>query len=87
MAVLGLCCCTWAFSNCGVRGFHCSSFPGCRAEAQGVWALVILAHGPNCFSARGVFPDQRSDLCPLCQQEDTGPLNHWTSREVLLTLF
>ena len=26
---------------------------------------VVVAHGPSCFAARGIFPDQGSNLCPL----------------------
>jgi len=48
MAVLGLCCCTWAFSVCGKHGLvsscwmwasHCGGFFCCRAWALGCVGL------------------------------------------------
>ena len=67
--ISGLCCCAWAFSTSGewgqlsgglsLRGFslrgslvaeHWLSRPGAQA---------------HCSGARGVFPDQGSNLCPL----------------------
>ena len=51
MSVLGLHCCTRAFSSCGewgllfivVRGPHCSGFSCCRAQALGAQASVAVA--------------------------------------------
>ncbi|KAJ8784007.1 hypothetical protein J1605_009050 [Eschrichtius robustus] len=37
---------------------------------------VIVAHGPSCSPARGIFPDQGSNLCPLHWQADSQPLRH-----------
>ena len=37
---------------------------------------VIVAHGPSCSAARGIFPDQGSNLCPLHWQVDSQPLRH-----------
>ena len=37
---------------------------------------VIVAHGPSCSAACGIFPDQGSNLCPLHQQADSQPLHH-----------
>ena len=34
LAVLSLCCCTQAFSSCGVRASHHDDFSCCRARAQ-----------------------------------------------------
>ena len=54
MAVLGLRCCTWAFSSCGERGValrcaaqasHCGGFSCCGAQALGAWASVVVACG------------------------------------------
>ena len=38
--------------------------------------LVIVAHGPSCFEACGILPDQGSNLCPLHWQADSQPLHH-----------
>ena len=37
---------------------------------------VVLAHGPNCSAACGIFPDQGSNPCPLHWQADSQPLHH-----------
>ena len=37
---------------------------------------VVVAHGPSCSAACGIFPDQGSNPCPLHQQADSQPLCH-----------
>ena len=37
---------------------------------------VIVAHGPSCSVACGIFPDQGSNPCPLHWQADSQPLRH-----------
>ena len=37
---------------------------------------VIVAHGPSCSMACGIFPDQGSNPCPLHWQADSQPLRH-----------
>ena len=37
---------------------------------------VVVAHGPSCSVARGIFPDQGSNPCPLHWQADSQPLRH-----------
>ena len=37
---------------------------------------VILAHGPSCSAACGIFPDQGTNPCPLHWQADSQPLRH-----------
>ena len=37
---------------------------------------VVVAHGPSCSTACGIFPDQDSNLCPLYWQADSQPLHH-----------
>ena len=37
---------------------------------------VIVAHGPSCSAACGIFPDQDSNPCPLHWQADSQPLRH-----------
>ena len=37
---------------------------------------VIVAHGPSCYAACGIFPDQGSNSCPLHWQADSQPLRH-----------
>ena len=37
---------------------------------------VIVAHGPSCSVAYGIFPGQGSNPCPLHWQADSQPLRH-----------
>ena len=37
---------------------------------------VVVAHGPSCSMACGIFPDQGSNPCPLHWQADSQPLYH-----------
>ena len=37
---------------------------------------VIVAHGPSCSTACGIFPDQGLNPCPLHWQADSQPLRH-----------
>ena len=37
---------------------------------------VIVAHGPSCSAACGIFPDQSLNPCPLHWQADSQPLRH-----------
>ena len=38
--------------------------------------LVVVAHGPSCSTACGIFPDQGSNPYPLHWQADSQPLHH-----------
>ena len=91
MAVLGLRFCARAFSSCGKRGplfiavrgpltiaaFLVGSTGSRRAGS------VVVAHGPSCSAAGGIFPDQGSNPCPLHWQADSQPLHQQGSPEKL----
>ena len=47
MAVLGL--------RCGARASHCGGFSCCGAQALGVRASVVVAHGLRCSAACGIL--------------------------------
>ena len=47
---------------------------------------VVVAHGPSCSAACGIFPDQGSNPCPLHWQADSQPLRHQGSPITLLKL-
>ena len=47
---------------------------------------VIVAHGPSCSAACGIFPDQGSNPCPLHWQADSQPLCHQGSPVVFFRL-
>ena len=44
---------------------------------------VIVAHGPSCSAACGIFPDQGSNRCPLHWQADSQALHHQGSPALL----
>ena len=45
---------------------------------------VVVAHGPSCSAACGIFPDQDSNPCPLHWQADSQPLCHQGSPQSFL---
>ena len=47
---------------------------------------VIVANGPSCSTACGIFPDQGSNPCPLHWQADSQPLHHQGSPYALFWL-
>ena len=48
---------------------------------------VIVAHGPSCSAACGIFPDRGSNPCPLHWQADSQPLHHQGSPCYALVCF
>ena len=38
--------------------------------------VVVMVYELSCFPARGIFPDQGSNLCALHWQADSHPLRH-----------
>ena len=44
---------------------------------------VVVAHGPSCSVACGIFLDQGSNPCPLHWQADSQPLRHQGSPHVI----
>ena len=46
---------------------------------------VVVAHGPSCSAACGIFPDQGSNPCPLRWQADSQPLRHQGSPIVFIS--
>ena len=47
-----------------------------RSTGSNCAGSVIVAHGPSCSAACGIFPDQGSNPCPLHWQADSQPLHH-----------
>ena len=82
--MLGLRFCARAFSSCGERGPLLSRCAGLSlSQPLLLWSTgsrragsVVVAHGPGCSAACGIFPDQGSNLCPLHWQADSQPLRH-----------
>ena len=48
---------------------------------------VVVAHGPSCSVACGIFPDRGSNPCPLHWQADSQPLRHLGSPMSLFKLW
>ena len=48
---------------------------------------VVVAHGPSCSMACGIFPDQGSNPCPLHWQADSQPLHHQGSPTMLSLIY
>ena len=48
---------------------------------------VVVAHGPSCSVACGIFPSQGSNPCPLHWQADSQPLRHQGSPCILSFFF
>ena len=67
----------------GAWASRCSGFSCCGALALGIRASVVVArglhstgslvvvHGVSCSAARGIFPNQGSNPCPLHWQADS----------------
>ena len=45
---------------------------------------AVVAHGPSCSVACGIFPDQGSNPCPLHWQADSQPLHHQGSPKTII---
>ena len=58
------------FSYWGARALELKDFSNCSLQSTG---LVIVAHGPSCSEACGIFPDQESNTCLLHWQADSLP--------------
>ena len=89
MAVLGLRFCARAFSSCGKQGPLFIAVRGpltvaasLRSTSSRRAGSVIVAHGPSCSVACGIFPDQGSNPCPLHWQADSQPLRRQGSPKI-----
>ena len=79
LAVLGLRCCTRAFSSWGERGLLFVAMHGSLTAVASLVAehgvsstgSVAVAHRLSCSAACGIFLDQGSNLCPLHWQADS----------------
>ena len=90
--MLGLRFCARAFSSCGKRGPLFIAVRGPLTIAASLVGTtgsrragsVVVAHGPSCSAACGIFPDQGSNPCPLHWQSDSQPLRHQGSPIVVI---
>ena len=63
-------------SSLRCAGFSLSRPLSLRSTGSRRAGSVIVAHGPSCSAACGIFPDQGSNPCPLHWQADSQPLRH-----------
>ena len=75
---------TWAshwdsFSCCRARALRCAGFSRCGSQTPECGGSEVAEHGLSCPEACGIFPDQRSNPCPLQWQVDSLPLDHQRS--------
>ena len=92
LVILGLCTRVfpsdgeWDYSSLQRRVVIAVDFSWCGAQAPGMRASVVVAHGLSCSMAYGIFPDQGSNPCPLHLQSDSYPLYHegspWLSFQI-----
>ena len=75
----------WGLSPVAASGGHSSSRSAglslswpllLRSTGSRRTGSVVVAHGPSCSVACGIFPDQGSNPCPLHRQADSQPLCH-----------
>ena len=94
--MLGLRFCARAFSLVVASGGHSSSRCAglslsrpllLRSTGSKRAGSVVVAHGPSCSAACGIFRDQGSNLCPLHWQADSQPLCHQGSPGRFFYLF
>ena len=55
-----------------------------RSTGSRCGGSVVVAHGPSCSAACGIFPDQGSNPCTLHWQADSQPLRHQGSPNFIL---
>ena len=83
----------WGLSLVAASGGHSSSRCAGLSLSRPLWlrstgsrrtGSVVVAHGPSCSAACGIFLDQGSNPCPLHWQADSQPLRHQGSPTSLL---
>ena len=74
-------------SSSRCAGLSLSRFLLLRSTGSRRAGSVIVAHGPSCSAACGIFPDQGSNPCPLHWQADSQPLRHQGSPNPVVYLF
>ena len=64
-------------SSCGVQASHCHGFACWGASAGSrCRGSIVVAHSLSCPEARGIFPGQGWNRCPLHWQADSWPVDH-----------
>ena len=91
MVVLGLRFCARAFSSCGNSSSWCAGLSSSRplllrSTGSRHAGSAIVAHGPSCSMACGIFTDQGSNPYPLHWQADSQPLCHQGSPSTFLLM-
>ena len=67
---------SWGHSSLQHAGLSLSRPLLLRSTGSRRAGSVIVAHGPSCSAACGIFPNQGLNPCPLHWQADSQPLRH-----------
>ena len=70
-------------SSSRCAGLSLSRPPLLRSTGSRRAGSVVVAHGPSCFAACGIFPDQGSNPRSLHWQADSQPLRHQGSPRII----
>ena len=81
---LSLVAASWGHSSSRCAGLSLSRPLLLRSTGSRRAGSVVVAHGPSCSVACGIFPDQGSNPCPLHWQADSQPLHHQGSPTPIL---
>ena len=76
MRGLSLVAATGGHSSSRCKGLSLSRPPLLQSTGSRCAGSAIVAQGPSHSAARGIFPDQGSNPCPLHWQADSQPLRH-----------
>ena len=77
----------WGHSSSRCAGLSLSRPLLLRSTGSRCAGSVVVAHRPSCSAARGIFPDQGLNPCPLHWQTDSQPLRHQGSPGFFFNLF
>ena len=88
LVVLGLHCCSRAFSSCGERGFlvAVAHLAAQTTGSRHTDVSAVVARGLSSSAAHGIFLNQRSNLCSLYWQVDSYSLCHQGSPSLIFFL-
>ena len=84
MQGLSLVAASWGHSSSWCAGLSLSRPLLLQSTGSRCAGSVVVAHGPSCSAACGIFPDQGSNPWPLHWQADSQPLRHQGSPQSFL---
>ena len=78
---------SWQCTGCACDGFSCRTARalGMAASVVAPQGLRVVAHELSCRATCGIFPDRRSNGCPLRCKAGSSPVDHQGSPQPQLT--